>query len=70
MHHFAVQAGEIDALRADGHGPDQVIDAGVFGMGNGDAPADTGAAQFLALQDGLDDAFPKWPDSTRLDCRR
>ena len=43
--------------RADRHGAHQAIDAGVLGVRDGHAAADAGAAQFLALQDGLDDAL-------------
>ena len=57
MHDLAVEAGEIDPQGADGHRADQAVDAGVLGMGDGDAAADAGAAQFLALQDRLDNVF-------------
>src|SRR5262245_34067051 len=53
---FSIEAVESDALAADGHGSDQSLHARVFGVRDGDAAADAGAAQLLALHDGLDDA--------------
>ena len=57
MHDLAVKAGEIDALAADGHRPDEAVDAGVLRVRNGDSAADAGAAEFLALENRLDDAL-------------
>ena len=57
LHLLAVEAVEIDAFAADGHGAHQAFDAGVLGVRHGDAAADAGAAQLLALQDRLDDAL-------------
>ena len=66
---LAVEAGEIDARGADRHRAHQAIDAGVLGVRDGHAAADAGAAQFLALEDGLDDALEfagsTFPASTR-----
>ena len=54
---LAVEAGEIDPLAADGHRAHQPVDAGMLGVRHGHAAADAGAAQFLALEDRLDDAL-------------
>ena len=54
---LAIQAVEIDPLGTDAHGADQPVHAGMLGMRNGHAATDAGAAEFLALQNGFDDAF-------------
>ena len=49
---FAVQALEADAVVRDGDGADEPLDAGVLGVRDGDAAADAGRAEQLALENG------------------
>src|SRR6516162_3127330 len=51
---FAVEAVEGDALARNGYGADEALDAVVLGVRDGDAPADAGRAEELALEDGPD----------------
>lgn len=54
---FAIEGGEIDAALGDRDGADEAIGLGVAGVGDGDALADTGGPEFLAIHDGAGDGF-------------
>ena len=54
---FAIDAVEVDAFEADANSSDRIVNAGVFGVRNSDAATDAGAAQFLSLQNGLNNVF-------------
>ena len=55
VHRLGVDRLERYAVGGDGHGADQAVDAVVLGVGDGDAAADAGRAELLALEDGPDD---------------
>src|SRR5262249_45274446 len=55
VHRLAVQALQGDTRVRHADRADEAVDARVFGVRNGDAPADAGRAELLALEDGLDD---------------
>src|SRR5579872_4365523 len=60
-HRLAVEAVEGDAGGRDGDGADELLDAGVLGVRDGDAAADAGRAEQFALEDGADDVFDLGP---------
>ncbi len=57
MDRLTVETVEVDAFGADTNGTDQLFDAGVLRVRNGDATTDAGATEFFTLQNGLDDTF-------------
>lgn len=54
---FAVERIEIDALVANAHRSNELLDTGMFGVGNRNPAADSGATELLSLHDGGDDVL-------------
>ncbi len=53
----AVEGREVDPSTRQGDGPDEAMDRGVAGVGDGHALADPGGTQLLSTEDGTDDAL-------------
>src|SRR5262249_1580298 len=53
----AVETVEVDSLSRNAERSYRSRDAGVLGVGNGNPPANTGAAEFFPLEDGFYDPF-------------